>query len=74
MNNFQWKSITPHDIAVGIFLVVAVIYYKPALEGKVLNQDDVVHWIGLAEVMYMCKETKGLLPLCNSNFFGCNPV
>ncbi len=73
MKNFQWKSLLPHAIAVGIFLIVAIIYSKPALEGKVLTQSDVVHWKGMAQDMYNYKETHGHFPLWNNNLFGGMP-
>ncbi len=73
MKNFQWKSLLPHAIAVGIFLIVAIIYCKPALEGKVLTQSDVVHWKGMAQDMYNYKETHGHFPLWNNNLFGGMP-
>ena len=74
MKNFQWKSLVPHAIAVGIFLIVAIIYCKPALEGKVLSQSDVVHWKGMAQDMYKYKETHGHFPLWNNNLFGGMPA
>lgn len=73
MKNIQWKSLLPHAIAVGIFLIIAMIYCKPALEGKVLAQSDVVHWKGMAQDMYNYKETHGHFPLWNNNLFGGMP-
>lgn len=61
----------PHVIAVGIFLVIAVIYCKPALEGKVLQQHDLQQWKGMAESSFRFKETHGHFPLwVNSLFCG----
>jgi hypothetical protein len=37
-----FKSALPHIIAVAIFAIVAIIYCKPALDGKVLQQSDMV--------------------------------
>ena len=37
MKNWNWKVLVPHAIAVAIFVVVALLYCKPALEGKVLQ-------------------------------------
>ena len=34
MNSSFWKKAVPHLIAVVIFLVVAMLYCKPALEGS----------------------------------------
>lgn len=74
MKTFEWRSITPHAIAVGIFLVVAVIFCKPALEGKVLSQGDVIHWKGMAQDMYNYKAKHGHFPLWNNNLFGGMPA
>ena len=74
MKQFQWKSLLPHAIAVGIFLVVAVIFCKPALEGKVLNQSDVSHWKGMAQDLFNYKATHGHYPLWNNNLFGGMPA
>ncbi len=73
MKNIQWKTLLPHAIAVGIFLLVAIIYCKPAIEGKVLAQTDVIHWKGMAQDMYNYKETHGHFPLWNNNLFGGMP-
>ena len=32
------KKALPHVIAIVLFLIVAVVYCRPALEGKVVNQ------------------------------------
>ncbi|MFW2475747.1 MAG: YfhO family protein [Sediminibacterium sp.] len=74
MKQFQWKSLLPHSIAVGIFLVVAVIFCKPALEGQVLNQSDVSHWKGMAQDLFNYKTTHGHYPLWNNNLFGGMPA
>ncbi len=34
MKNFDWKKLLPHVFAIGIFLIVALFYCKPALTGK----------------------------------------
>jgi hypothetical protein len=50
MKEFKWKSLLPHVIAIIIFVIVAAIYCKPALEGKVLSQSDVTHWKGMPKI------------------------
>lgn len=74
MKQFQWKSLLPHAIAVGIFLIIAVLFCKPALEGKVLSQTDVSHWKGMAQDLFKYKETHGHYPLWNNNLFGGMPA
>jgi hypothetical protein len=74
MKKFQWKSLLPHAIAVAIFVVISVIYCKPALEGKVLMQTDVMHWKGMAQDLVQYKEKTGHFPLWNNNLFGGMPA
>ncbi len=63
----------PHVIAVGIFLVIAVFYCKPALLGKVLQQHDLQQWKGMAESSFRFKETHGHFPLWINSMFGGMP-
>ena len=74
MKKFQWKSLLPHAIAVAIFIVVSVVYCKPALEGKVLMQSDIMHWKGMAQDLVQFKEKTGHYPLWNNNLFGGMPA
>ena len=45
----DFKKILPHLIAIAIFLIVAIAYCKPALEGKVVYQPDVQGWRGMSQ-------------------------
>jgi hypothetical protein len=74
MKNFQWKSLLPHAIAVAVFLMVAIIFCKPALNGKVLQQNDVIHWKGMAQDLVNYKEKHGHYPLWNNNLFSGMPA
>ena len=73
MKNFQWKKLLPHVIALVIFLLVAIIYCKPALQGQVLQQTDVVHWRGMAQDAFDHKEKTGVTPLWNTHLFSGMP-
>jgi len=73
MKQISWKAILPHIIAVGIFLVIAAFYCKPALEGKVVNQQDLAHWHGMAQSSFKYKETHGHFPLWVNSMFGGMP-
>ena len=42
MKVFDWKKLLPHLIAIISFIVLAALFSKPALEGKVLYQHDIV--------------------------------
>lgn len=74
MKKIDWKKITPHLIAIGVFLVVALVYCKPALQGKVLTQGDVIHWKGMAENSMKYKETHGTYPLWTNSMFSGMPA
>lgn len=73
MKNFDWKKLLPHVFAIGIFLIVALIYCKPALEGKVLQQTDIVNWKGMAQNAFEYKESHGNFPLWNTHLFSGMP-
>ncbi|MFT3751198.1 MAG: YfhO family protein [Agriterribacter sp.] len=73
MKNFNFKALVPHLIAIGIFLIVAVIYCRPALEGKVLFQSDNVHWKGMAQNSFEYKAQKGHFPFWNTHLFSGMP-
>ncbi len=73
MKYINWKKILPHLIAIAIFLIIAVIYCKPALEGKVLSQHDVIGFQGAAQNSLEYKEKYGHLPLWNPNLFSGMP-
>ena len=74
MKQLNLKSIIPHLIAVGIFLMVAVLYCKPILQGKVLQQSDVVQWKGMAQDALKSKEATGTLPYWTNGMFAGMPA
>ena len=74
MKNINWKRITPHLIAIGVFLIVALFYCKPALQGKVLQQGDVIHWKGMAENSMKYNNTHGSYPLWTNSMFSGMPA
>ena len=49
MKNFNFKKLMPHLVAVLIFLIVAIVYCKPALTGQVVSQHDIQGWRGMAQ-------------------------
>jgi hypothetical protein len=73
MKKFSWKPLLPHIIAVVVFLIVALIYCKPALEGKVLQQHDITQWKAMAKDIYDYKETHGEAPLWTNSMFSGMP-
>jgi hypothetical protein len=69
-----WLKIAlPHIIAVAVFLVVALLFCKPALDGKVLNQHDIVGAKGMAQSAWEYREKHGQFPLWNTHIFSGMP-
>ncbi len=74
MKNFQWKTLLPHVIAIAVFLVVALVYCKPTLEGKVLQQQDVTLWKGMAQNSFDYQKKHGEFPLWSNGIFSGMPA
>lgn len=69
-----FKTALPHIMAIVIFAIVAIIYCKPALEGKVLQQQDIVQWKGMAQDALQYAEKNGHHPLWTTSMFGGMPT
>jgi hypothetical protein len=74
MKKFNFKKLLPHIIAVVIFVIVAVIYCKPALQGKVVIQHDTQGWRGMAQQSFEYKEKYGHYPLWTNSMFSGMPA
>lgn len=74
MKNGLFQKILPHLIAVVVFLLVAVIYCRPALEGKVVNQSDITQWKGSIQQSIEYKQQHGHYPLWTNALFSGMPA
>ena len=74
MKNFNFKKILPHIIAVVIFLIVSVVYCKPALEGKVVLQQDIQGWRGMSQQSVEFNEKNGYYPLWTNSMYSGMPA
>jgi hypothetical protein len=64
----QWKN---HGIAVAVFILLAIVYCLPMLQGKVLVQNDHVQGIAMSKQLQDLYEKTGELSLWSSaNFSG----
>jgi hypothetical protein len=73
MKNFSWKPLIPHIVAVAVFLIISLIYCKPALEGKVVQQHDITQWKAMAKDIYDYKAKHGDAPLWTQGMFSGMP-
>src|SRR3989442_1236447 len=70
MKNINFKKIVPHLVAIAIFLLVAIIFCKPALESDiVMQQGDVTATEAMKHQSEMYKDQHGNYPLWVSNMF-----
>src|SRR6478752_3838088 len=75
MNSSWFKKLIPHGVAVLVFLVVAFIYCKPVLEGKVVAQHDITHWKGAIQQSLEYQKTHdGKGPLWTNSLFSGMPA
>ncbi len=75
MKNFSFKKLVPHLIAVAVFLLVSIIFCKPALEsGVILKQSDITGWHGMSHQSFLYNEAHGHFPLWVSSMFSGMPA
>ncbi len=53
------KNFLPHLIAMAIFMVISFVYFSPVLQGKVLNQSDIVQSKGMEHEREVYKQKEG---------------
>ena len=75
MKQINFKVLLPHIIAIAVFLLVTVIFCKPALEsGVVMKQNDVAGWQGMSQQSFEYKEKNGHFPLWLTSMFSGMPA
>lgn len=73
MKSLNLRNAVPHLAALGIFILLALVFCKPALDGKVLQQSDIVHWKGMSKDISDYKEINGSAPLWTNSMFSGMP-
>lgn len=74
MQQWNFQKLWPHAVAVSVFILISLVYCKPALEGKVLQQSDVMHWKGMSKDIQDYRDTHdGKAPLWTNNMFSGMP-
>jgi hypothetical protein len=74
MQKNWFKPLLPHLIALGVFLIVAVVYCKPAFEHKAISQRDNDQWKAMARNSYQYKEAHGHFPIWTEGMFSGMPA
>jgi Bacterial membrane protein YfhO len=75
MNKTLLQKALPHFIAISIFLIVTIIFCKPALENNVvLKQADVSSWEAMSKQSFDYKEANGHFPMWTTTMFSGMPA
>ncbi len=74
MKKDLFRKMVPHLIAVGLFLLIAVIYGSPALQGEVVSQSDITQWKGSIQESEEYKAVHGKYPLWTNALFSGMPT
>ncbi|MCQ2343130.1 MAG: hypothetical protein MJZ75_06570, partial [Paludibacteraceae bacterium] len=74
MKNFDWKKLLPYLVAIIVFVVIAMLYCSPLLEGKVLQAGDVNNWKGAAQEAREFYDREGYSPWWTNSMFGGMPT
>ncbi|THU39456.1 hypothetical protein FAM09_13205 [Niastella caeni] len=75
MKKTLWQQVMPHLISTAIFLIVALLFCKPALESDtVMRQGDATNWQGMSHQLIEYKEKHGHVPLWATNMYGGMPA
>ena len=75
MKNLNVKALLPHAIAIVVFLLVTVIFCKPALEpGVVMQQSDYTQADGMKRQSNLYREAHGVYPLWVTTSFAGMPA
>ncbi|WP_207533777.1 YfhO family protein [Desertivirga arenae] len=63
-----------HLAIIGLFILVCFVYFLPAIQGKVLNQHDVLQAKGMQKEIMDFREKDGTAPLWTNSMFGGMPA
>src|SRR5690606_41278040 len=74
MDTQKFKKFIPHLVAVVIFIVAAVAYFNPVLQGKVIYQSDIVQYNGMAKQQNDFRKEKGEETYWTNSAFGGMPT
>jgi hypothetical protein len=68
---FSFKRLLPHILVLIGFVILSLAYFSPVLQGKKINQSDIMHYIGMAQQQKeFAKETGEETYWTNSAFGG----
>lgn len=72
--SFSIKRLLPHLLVLIGFVVLSLAYFSPVLQGKKINQSDIMHYIGMAEQQKEFAATTGEETYWTNSAFGGMPT
>ncbi|RED43478.1 membrane protein YfhO [Winogradskyella eximia] len=72
--SFSIKRLLPHVLILIGFVVVSLAYFSPVLQGKKINQSDIMHYIGMAQQQKEFAKTTGEETYWTNSAFGGMPT
>ncbi|MGJ8550015.1 YfhO family protein [Winogradskyella wichelsiae] len=72
--SFSFKRLLPHILALIGFVVLSLAYFNPVLQGKKINQSDIMHYIGMAQQQKDFAKTTGEETYWTNSAFGGMPT
>jgi hypothetical protein len=70
----NFKSLLPHITAIGLFLLVAIIYFLPAIKGMALHQGDIDNFLGASKEIVDFRNKFHKEPLWTNGIFAGMPA
>ena len=70
----SFKKFLPHILVLLGFIVISLAYFSPVLQGKKINQSDIMHYIGMAQQQKEFKATTGQDTYWTNSAFGGMPT
>ena len=71
---FSFKRFLPHVLVLLGFVVLSLVYFSPVLQGKKINQSDIMHYIGMAQQQKEFAKTTGEETYWTNSAFGGMPT
>ncbi len=74
MKQISFKQALPYLAAIAIFVFIALTYFSPLLEGKVLKQSDITQFKGMSKEISDFRDKTGEEALWTNSMFGGMPA
>jgi hypothetical protein len=68
------KNTFPHIIAIFSFLLLSVLFFRPQLSGKLIEQGDIIQYLGMAKEANDYYQKTGEVALWTNSMFGGMPT